>query len=185
LAESNLQPEYLIIGRIAGPFGVRGEIKMEVLGDFPDRYRTLKSVTLGGGFDGTQSRRHYKLLTVRQRTVKDQLLIRLEGVATPEAVDTLRGQLVQIPISEAPPLAEGEHYVFQVIGLDVRLQDGSSIGKIKDVLQMSGNDVYLITPSDPAAKTKEYLIPIVDEIVKEVNPEEGYVVVAPIEGMLE
>lgn len=185
MAEERNQPEYLIIGRVAGPFGIRGEIKMEVLGSFPDRYSKLKRVFLGGGSDGSQGRREYKVLGGRSRTVKDQLLFKFEGVTTPEQVDAMRGLLLQIPVADAPPLAEGEYYVFQLVGLDVRLEDGSSIGKIKDVMQMGANDVYVVTPSDPDAKLKEYLIPVVDEMVKEVKPDEGYVVVTPIEGLLE
>ncbi len=176
-------PEYLIIGEIAGAFGVRGEIKLEMLSDHPERYAHLKHVYLGGGPEGAKERREYEVLGARMHTAKRQALIRLAGITSPEQADKLRGLLMQVPVSEAWPLEEGAYYEYQIVGLEVRTTDGREIGKVTAILYLSSSDVYTVKGSEPTAK--EYLIPAIKDVVKEINVEGGYIIIEPLEGLLD
>lgn len=177
-------PEYLIIGEIAGSFGVRGEIKLNMLSDHPERYARLKRVYIGGGPNGAKDRREFAVLGARLHTAKRQALIRLAGITNPEQADKLRGLLMQVPVSEAWPLEEGAYYEFQIIGLAVRTVDGRELGKVRSILYLSSsNDVYTIKADDATAK--EYLIPAIKDVVKEINLEGGYILIEPLEGLLD
>jgi 16S rRNA processing protein RimM len=176
-------PEYLIIGEIVGAFGVRGELKLEMLSDHPERYARLKRVYLGGGPDGAKERHEFEVQGARLHTAKRQALMRLAGITSPEQADKLRGLLVQVPVNEAWPLEEGAYYEFQIIGLDVRTTAGRELGKVTTILYLSSNDVYTVKASDPTAK--EYLIPAIKDVIKEINLEGGYILIEPLEGLLD
>lgn len=176
-------PEYLIIGQIVGPFGVRGEVKLDMMSDHPERYPTLKRIFLGAGPGGVKDRREFTVQRGRLHTVKHQALLKLEGITTPEEAEKLRGQFVQVPIAEAWPLEEGAYYEYQIIGLSVRTSDGRHLGAVRSILYLGSNDVYEVKSDDPAAK--EYLIPAIKDVVKEINLEGGYILIEPIEGLLE
>jgi 16S rRNA processing protein RimM len=177
------KPEYLIIGQIVGPFGVRGEVKLDIMSDHPERYPQLKRVFLGSEPDGAKGRREVAVLRGRLHTVKQQALLKLEGINTPEEAEKLRGQLVQVPIAEAWPLEEGAYYEYQIIGLPVRTTAGRDLGIVRSILYLGSNDVYTVKAADPAAR--EYLIPAIKDVIKEINIEAGYILIEPIEGLLD
>jgi len=176
-------PEYLIIGEIVGSFGVRGEVKLDMMSDHPERYARLKRVYIGGGPSGAKDRREVEVQSARLHTAKRQALIKLAGITTPEEADKLRGLLMQVPVSEAWPLEEGAYYEFQIVGLSVRTTDGRELGTVRSILYISSNDVYTVKADAPTAK--EYLIPAIKDVVKEINLEGGYIVIEPLEGLLE
>jgi 16S rRNA processing protein RimM len=102
------EPHYLVIGRIVAPWGVRGEVKVAIETDFPERFKWLKRVYLGEkatSFALEGSRLH-----------KGHALLKLGGCDDHDAAEKLRGQLVQIPVEEAMPLGEDEYYVYQIVG---------------------------------------------------------------------
>ncbi len=182
MSEQN-RPEYLIIGKVVGAFGVHGEMKLEMMSDHPERYAKLKRVYLGSGPDGATERQAYAVKKARLHTGKQQVLITLTGIDTPEQVEQLRGQFMQIPISEAWPLDEGAYYEYQIIGLAVRTIEGRELGKITAILYLSSSDVYTVRSPEPPHK--EYLIPAIKDVVKEINLEGGYMIIEPLEGLLD
>lgn len=175
--------EYIIIARIVGEFGLKGEAKAEILTDHPERFKALKRVYLGGGSDGTMNRTAITVQRARLHTVKQQVLLKLEGVDTPEAADKLRGLWVQVPLDEAWPLEEDSYYEFQLLGLDVRTTDARDLGTVRQILYLGSNDVYVVKAE--TATAKEYLIPAIKDVVKEINLEAGYILIEPIEGLLD
>lgn len=79
-------------------------------------------------------------------------------------------------------LAEGVHFVQDLIGLEVKdAGNGRAYGKISDVLRTGANDVYEI--KDAAGKT--YLAPVIDDVVKEINVNDGYVLIVPMKGIFD
>jgi 16S rRNA processing protein RimM len=107
-------------------------------------------------------------------------LLRFHGVGDRNAADLLRQLWVMIPLDEAVPLGEGEFYIFQMIGLDVRTEDGRSLGQITEVLETGANDVYVVD----GAEYGEVLIPATEETILEIDIEVGFVVVRLPDGLL-
>ncbi len=159
----------LVVGTIVGPFGLGGEAKMMLATDDPEHLATLKQVYLG---DEPRPRR---LLGVRLH--KGQALLRLAGVSRPDQVDALRGMTVRIAAKDARPLAPGEFFLFQLIGLRAEDEDGNPVGTLVDVLETGANDVFVIAPEGGGA---ELMVPNHPDFVPEISPETGRVVVRPI-----
>ncbi|MGC4107744.1 MAG: ribosome maturation factor RimM [Thermomicrobiales bacterium] len=156
---------YLTEGVLAGSHGVRGEIKMRILTDQPDHLTTVTRVFIG------EPPVPMRLLGVREHG--DMLLIRLEGITTPEQAKELSGKAVKIAGSDARPLAEGEYFLFQLIGLTVQDEQGEAIGTVADLIETGAHDVLVITPS---AGGQDILIPNHPEYVLTMSPEEGLLV---------
>ena len=164
-------PKYLIIGRVLKPWGVHGELKIEVLTEFPERFASLRTVYLGDDakpFSVENTRLHGKAA-----------LIKFKGIDRPEDADALRDQIVQVPREDAVKLPKGKLYLYQIIGLRVVTVDGEALGEITDVLDTGANDVYIVQDG-----SREILIPAIEDVVKEINLERQEVVVKLMEGLI-
>jgi 16S rRNA processing protein RimM len=162
------------IGQITGPHGVRGEVRVYPLTDFPERFATLRTALLGP---------EAKRVSVRYRSVvKNLIILSIEGVQDRDQAEKLRGQYLQVPKSEVFPLPEGHYYIFDLIGLDVVDPDGNPLGKLVDVDSNSPvHDLYVVERPD----RKRYLVPAVRQFVKEIDLKGGKIVILPIPGLLE
>lgn len=163
---------YIAIGRVAGPWGVRGEVKVNLHTDFPERFKTTPIVYLG------PEARPVRVLSSRRH--KGQVLLRLEGYSTPESTEELRDLWVQVPHSELTVLPEDEHYVFEMIGLAVRTTDGRRLGAITEVLLTSANEVLVVR-----GESGEVLIPYLKSVVVAEDLAAGEIIVEPVPGLLD
>lgn len=166
-------PRHLIIGRVLKPVGVRGELKIEILTDFPERFASLRQVFLG---DDAKSFRVESARAVSHRLAR----LKLIGIDTPEAAATLRHQLVYVAREDAVPLPPNRVYLYQTIGLRVKTTDGVVLGQVTDVLDTRANDVYIVHDG-----TREILLPAIPQVVKEINIERGEMIVELMDGLVE
>jgi 16S rRNA processing protein RimM len=171
------RPAHLIIGEVLRPHGVKGELRIRLLTDYPERIATLHTVVLGRDI-ATGTRRTYRLLGMRRNA--EYGLLRLEGIDSREAADRLRQLLVMIPIEDAVPLEPGEFYLFQLIGLRVLTEEGRMLGELVEVLETGANDVYVVRP--PAGP--DILIPVIEGVVLRTDIDAGELIVRPPEGLL-
>jgi 16S rRNA processing protein RimM len=167
-----IAPTRLIIGRVLKPFGVRGELKIEILTEFPERFASLRQVFLG---DDAKS-----FAVESARLHSGAALIKLAGIDTPENAAKLREQLVCVAIENAVPLPANHVYLYQLIGLRVKTTDGQTLGTITDVLDTRANDVYIVNDG-----TREILLPAIPDVVREINLERGEMLVELIDGLVE
>lgn len=157
--------QFLDAGTIVSTHGVRGEFKILPWADGPEFLTLFDRVYLKG-----------KAYEVEQsRVQKTCVLMKLRGVDTMEDAQALRTQVVQVNRDDVE-LEEGTYFISDLIGLSV-LAEGKEIGKVKEILNMPGNDVYVVKGED------EYMIPGVKEFILETNLEEGFIRVKLIEGM--
>jgi 16S rRNA processing protein RimM len=170
-SERKKEPRLLVIGEVLRPHGVRGEVRVRVLTDFPERFRLLKSVYLGR----TPKPVAVESVRLHQRYV----LLKLAGYDGRTAVESLRHALVQIPIEEAMPLEEDEYYLYQVVGLAAWTTQGEYLGRVREVLSTGANDVYVIR-----GPKGEILLPATDEVVREVDFAAGGLTVELMEGLV-
>lgn len=165
------EPRYLVVGQITSIHGLRGEVKVRIMTDFPDRFKLLKTVYLG------DEARPYELEGFRLH--RKGALLKLAGCDDRNTAEKLRGQLVQIPIEEALPLSKDEYYVYQIEGLGVWTTDGQWLGVIREVLFTNSNEVYVVENDDGS----EILIPAISQVVQEVDVDSGHLIVKLMEGM--
>jgi len=145
-----------VIGRILGPAGVTGDLRVQILTDFPDRFLQLHTVHLGNNL------RPYQVQNARLE--HGTALLKLAGVDDATVAASLSKQDVQIPISEAVVLAPDQYFWHQIVGLDVWTDEGRQLGRITEVIRTGSNDVYVV-----GRGANELLIPAIDEVVRQID----------------
>lgn len=142
MSKDNQAPKYLALGKILRPHGIRGELRMQILTDYPERLvNDLKKVYIGEKI--TQDRADiYNLKSARFH--KDFLLITLAEVTSRNDAEAMRGKMVMIDVDNAIPLKTGEFYLYQLIGLTVQTNDGIVLGQLREVIETGANDVYVV-----------------------------------------
>ncbi len=128
----------IVIGKIVAPIGIRGEVKVVVLTDFPERFEAGSELALKPAKGESRRAR-----IVSQRPQKGGLTMKLEGVDTRDDAEALRDAEFVIDERELAKLPEGEFYVFDIIGLRVVTDDGRECGEVTEVVQSGANDVYV------------------------------------------
>jgi 16S rRNA processing protein RimM len=171
----SLQEWNLTIGEIVAPFGLAGEVKVRLETDFPERFARLKQVCLRWPTGPT------RLLEVEgARLHKGQVLLKLRGITTIDAAETLRNTLVQVRGREAVPLPANEFYIHDLVGCEVVTVEGRSLGKVTSVLRSgAANDVFAIGEGK-----QEILLPMVRDVVRHVDIAARRILVSPTPGLL-
>ncbi len=166
------EPVFLAVGRLGKPHGIRGEIKMLVLTDFPDRLKPNDVVYVG---DERQPR---TLRAVRPH--QGHLLVAFEGLTDREQASRLRQQFVCVHVDNVPPLPDGEYYHHQLIGLQIITENGAALGKLAEIIETGANDVYIIRPEDG----KDILIPAIDDVILTIDLEARTMLIRVMPGLL-
>jgi len=165
--------DWVAIGEIAGIFGISGELKVAPLTDFPGRFERTPTVYIG------EKRAPYRVLQARSH--KQQILLRLEGIADVDAAERLRGAILWIPASQITALPQDQFYVHDLIGMRVRHVSGDDLGTITDVLSSAGNDLFVIrTPTG-----REVLLPAVKAFIPSIDTSARLITVDPIPGLFD
>ncbi len=151
------EPEYLVVGFLRRPHGVKGEILMDVHTDFPERLKTGKTVFVGDSY------RPMVMASLRPMGAAG-MLVRFRGTKTPEEAGQYRNTWVYVPTADRPALPEGEYYHHQLIGLNVITDEGRALGVLVDVLETGANDVYVVRD----AEGNETLLPAIPAVILEV-----------------
>lgn len=165
---NHTEPWDIVIGKVATVFGVKGELKIHPLTDFPNRFSLLKEVCLRKGTDEL----YYEIEKVRYG--KDIVFLKLKTIDDRSAAEYLRGYEVAIPLSQRAELPKDHFYVEDLIGMEVVNLQGDSLGTICEILQSSANDVYV---------TESAMIPALHQIVKKVDLDNRKMWVNEVEGL--
>ena len=154
--------EYLLIGEITKPQGVQGELKVRPITCDPWRFEDM---TYAFVLEGD----NYRKVEIKVRKVnEDAVYLRMEGVLTRNDAEEVRGTKLYIDREHAVELDEDSTFICDLMGLKGVLTDGSEIGKIIDVMQPGGNDVYVFK-----GKKGEVLVPALKSVVVKVDLNEG------------
>ena len=161
----------LVVGRIGRAHGVLGEATIEVQTDDPDiRFQVGNKLTLDDGRE----------LTIRSSRWHNQiLLLAFDGVADRNQIEELRDQLISSDV-DLGLLAPGEYHFQQLIGCEVFQQSGELIGIVDEILKSPGQD--LLSVSRAAGRV---LIPMVKQIIIEIDVLAKKIIVNPPEGLLD
>jgi len=164
--------DFLAVGRVLRPHGVRGELLLETLTDFPDHLAQVKTVFLG---DAAVA---HPLAAARAH--RGQLIIRLADCHHRDAADQYRGQVVQIQAVAAAPLPAGAYYHHQLIGLAVVTESGEALGALSEVLETGANDVYVVK-----GPQREILLPAIRSVIRAIDLPAGQITVHLPDGLLD
>jgi 16S rRNA processing protein RimM len=165
------------VGEVLKPYGLRGEVKVRPLTDQPqERFERLGDCFLWE----PESGRREPCRVASSRFEGDTVLVRLEGVESPEAARAFAGRLLAVEREQALPAAPGRFYPWQMEGAAVQTPDGRTVGRFARVESGGAQELWVV---DDGAR--EHLIPAVPAIVLEVNVAERRIVIDPPEGLLE
>jgi 16S rRNA processing protein RimM len=165
----------IIVGRIVKPYGVTGEMKIEPMTDFPERFKGLRSVYL---VSPVGKETIYEIQEVRY--AGGALYIRLNGFDTPEKAKALNGWFIKVPAEDAAPLPEGMYYWFELIGMEVVSESGERFGSIVDIFETGSNDVYVVKHGK-----REVYVPATREVIKEIDRKAKRMVIHLMDGLIE
>ena len=154
--------EYLMIGEITKPQGVRGEVKVRPCTCDPERFDGLETVYVKSG-------EQYSPIAVQvNRLAPDAVYMNIEGVSDRDAAEKLRGTLLYIDRAHAVALDEDTTFLADLYGLHGVVNDGRDLGKLVEVMQPGGNDVYVFQ-----GPLGEVLVPALKSVVLAVDLEAG------------
>ena len=158
---------YVAVGRVLGPFGLKGELKVQPLSDNPDRFRPKARLWAA----------HQPVTVAESRDAQGYVFLTLKGFRDRASVDKFRHTLLQVPETELAPLPEGAYYRFQLIGLSVVTKDGTPLGTLDEIIETGANDVYRVHPPEGA----DVLLPALDDVIISIDLGAKRMVVDPPE----
>ena len=166
-----MKKEFLEAGKIVTTHGIRGEVKVMPYTDSPELLGEFDRLFIG--------KNHEETAVERSRVFKSTVIMKLEGVDTPEAAEKLRNKLLYMHRDDLE-LDEDTYFIQDLIGLEVRDADTDKVyGKITDVMQTGANDVYVVTGD------REYLVPAIADVVVSTDIDGGIMTIRPLDGLFD
>jgi len=166
---------YITIGSIVGAVGLHGEVRCFPLTDFPERFLRLSDVRIE-----TKDGKDCSLRIRQVRLASSSIFILFEGIDSVEDAVRLKGGLIQIPEEDRVPLPPDHYYQYELMGLDVYLEDRTMLGKVESIIETKGNDVYLVRQGG-----REVLIPALKRVVRNIDLVKREMIVCPMQGLLD
>jgi 16S rRNA processing protein RimM len=157
------------VGRVTRAHGVAGEVAVLVLSEVPDRFAVGAVVYLEDG---------RALMVDSSRAHKDRLLVTFGEVRDRDDAEALKGALLVVPESASPPLPEGSWWDHQLVGCEVVLESGRSLGTLAEVIHTRANDVWSVISDE-----QETLVPALKDVVVSVDVPGKRIVVREIPGL--
>jgi len=165
------EPVYLTVGFLRRPHGLRGEIVMDLHTDFPERLKRGRKLLVS---------EEHKLLTIEGvREHQKGVLIKFNGIDTPEDAGQFRNQWVYVKASDVPPLPEGQLYQHELLGMQVVDEDANQLGELVEIIKTGANDVYVVRDADG----REILLPVIPSVILDLDPARRLIRVHLLEGL--
>jgi 16S rRNA processing protein RimM len=158
---------FVAVGRVGAPFGLKGELKVQVLTDNMARFKPGARIWAGS----------QPVTVAASREAQGYVYLRLKGFNDRSSTEKLRHALLQVPESDLPPLPDGQFYRFQLIGLAVVDRAGDVLGTLDEVIETGANDVYRVHPESGP----DLLLPALDDVIVIVDLAARRMVVDPPE----
>ncbi|WP_067838661.1 ribosome maturation factor RimM [Amphibacillus sediminis] len=169
--------EYFNVGKIVNTHGIKGELKVVRITDFEDRFKKGNILYLF-----LQGQQEPIALTIQQHRKHKQFdMLKFAGYDSINDVEHFKQGMLKIHQSDQEQLEEGAFYYHEIIGCKVETTSGEYLGTISEVLSPGANDVWVV--KQPSNK-KDLLIPYIEQVVKQVDPQTKKVVIEPMDGLL-
>jgi 16S rRNA processing protein RimM len=170
----------LVVGRVVKAHGIGGEVVVDVRTDDPHERFAPGTALRARARD--KSERNVVVDSMREHS--GRLLLRLDGVASRDAADALRGSLFIVDTADLPPIDEpDEFYDHQLEGLRVHTMAGRDVGTVAEVLHTAAGEILAVRPAE--GDGPEILVPFVNAIVTAVSLQDGLIEIDPPDGLLD
>ena len=157
------EPEFICIGKIHKSHGIKGDVVLDPMTDFPERIRRGKTVYAG---------ENHQLLTIaRVRQKPPFLLVGFREITDETQASEFRNTLLFVKTSDLPELPEGEYYFHQLIGLEAVNEAGDHVGTLYEILETGANDVYVIRKDDGT----EELVPDIPQYIQQIDVKNHFI----------
>ncbi len=168
-----MKKEFLEAGKIVGTHGVAGMVRIQSWCDSNEFFCKFKKLFLNENGQG-------EIVVSSSRPHGNVVIAKLKGYDSIEAAETVRNKVVYVNRNQMN-LEEGAYLIQDLIGCSVfDIDSGEFLGKISDVSKTGANDVWHIENNG-----KEYLIPKIDDIVKQVDTDNEKIMIKPIKGIFD
>ena len=162
--------DWIPVGRVTRTHGLKGELKFFPADQDDLVVQNHQQIRLG--------ETTFKIKSVRG--AKSPFIVKFEGVDSIEAAQSLSGQEVLVAKEDFESLLEGEYYRFEIEGLKAFDDTGKYYGVIEEIIATGSNDVYVVRGDG-----KEWLVPMIDSVVQNIDLEEGKLIFHCVEGLFE
>lgn len=169
----------VVLGRVVGAHGLRGQLRVRWLGDGPENLLTLRQLVLAGDPAAPAGRACEVVEASPGRS--GEVRMRLGGVASREAAEGLRGLFVTTGADALAPLPDGEWYWFEVVGCRVEDEAGQVVGTVREIWETGAADVLVVDGVDGRRR----LVPAAAHFLKEVDVRGRRIAVEAIAGLLD
>ncbi len=163
------------VGVITTTHGIKGEVKVFPTTDDARRFKRLKEVIVDTG------KEQVTLEIEGVKFFKNLVILKFKGIDNINDVEKYRKSKLLVPRKNAVRLSKDEYFIADLMGLEIRDEDGERIGTLESVLETGANDVYIIKLDDG----RELLLPAIKQCVLEVDVEAGFMRIHILDGLLD
>ena len=161
------------LGEILKPHGIKGELKILFYNEESKSLQKNQKVFLESP---QKNIIEYKIERIFYSFRKNR--IKFFDINTIDEADDLRGCIVNVDRNDLPKINDSEYYLIDLVGYSLIDNYNTNYGKVIEVLTLPANNVLNVSKDN-----KEYLIPLIDDVVLEVNQNKEEIIIDPIEGL--
>lgn len=165
--------EYFEVGQIVNTFGIKGSVKVKPFTDENSRFEELKTVYV------CKDKKKIKVEIEEVSYQKEMVLLKLKGIDNLTEAEKYKGLYLEIARRDAKKLPKDTYFVADILGLEVYTEEGELLGKVDDIFRTGANDVYVVKDE----KGKQILLPSIPEVLKNIDLENGKIIVHLLEGL--
>lgn len=167
--------DLLQIGVITSTHGIRGEVKVFPTTDDNNRFKKLKECFI-----------EYKneMIPVKAKNCKffkNMVILKFEDLDDINEIEKYKQCKLWVDRAHAVKLDADEYFITDLIGMNVLLENGETLGSLTEIIPTGANDVYVVIDDD----RKEWLLPAIKECILEVDMEHRKMIVRLMKGMEE
>lgn len=168
-------PKFLEVGKIVNTHGIKGEVRVQSVTDFPEvRYAKGSELVIERGKND-----YLPVVVASHRVHKSFDLLTFEGYPSINDVEQFKNTMLLVDESLVPDLDENEYLVNDIIGAKVVDEENNDIGTLKEVLFLPANDVWVIKRQGK----KDLLLPYIESVILDVNVDDKIIVAHVLEGL--
>jgi len=166
--------DYIFVGKLGRTIGINGSLTIVPLTSFPERFGKMKKFFL------TSDKKTPFELEVEEISYQDsRIIVKLKGIDSEAKAKELTGYRITVHKKDRVKLPKDYYFIEDLLLCEVFEKNGNLIGKMKDVMDMSSNDIYAVD-----YKGQDVLIPAISQFVKDIDIENKRITVELINGML-
>ena len=172
---NNFESKLIPLAEIVKPHGIKGELKVIFFNEDSDTLKKGSDVFL---IDSSGKRYEYKVENIFYSNRKNR--IKFFDIDSIDDAEKFRGFVINVDRDRLPHLDEGEFYLTDLHNYQISDEAGNGYGTVLDVLHLPANDVLVIKNLE-----QEHLIPIIDDVILNINHDDKIIVINPIQGLFD